>query len=58
MGIESAIIASNFVECNSILGYHFDTFGYIKIDHKDAIRKFNNAGKQLNLLEIGDSLIV
>ncbi|MFT6755751.1 MAG: L-ascorbate metabolism protein UlaG (beta-lactamase superfamily) [Urechidicola sp.] len=58
MGIESAIIASNFVECNSILGYHFDTFGYIKIDHKDAIRKFNNVGKQLNLLEIGDSLIV
>ncbi|MGK0126876.1 MAG: L-ascorbate metabolism protein UlaG (beta-lactamase superfamily) [Candidatus Azotimanducaceae bacterium] len=58
MGIESAIIASNFVECNSILGYHFDTFGYIKIDHKDAIRKFNNAGKQLSLLEIGDSLIV
>jgi L-ascorbate metabolism protein UlaG (beta-lactamase superfamily) len=58
MGIESAIIASNFVECNSILGYHFDTFGYIKIDHKDAIRKFNNAGKQLNLLEIGGSLIV
>jgi L-ascorbate metabolism protein UlaG (beta-lactamase superfamily) len=58
MGIESAIIASNFVECNSILGYHFDTFGYIKIDHKDAIRKFNNVGKQLSLLEIGDSLIV
>ena len=58
MGIDSAIIASNFVECNSVLGYHFDTFGYIKIDHKDAIRKFNNAGKQLKLLEIGTSLIV
>lgn len=29
MGIEDAIIASDFVECDKILGYHFDTFGYI-----------------------------
>lgn len=58
MGVDSAIIASKFVECNNVLGYHFDTFGYIKIDHKEAIRKFNNAGKQLKLLEIGGSLIV
>ncbi|MFW0735901.1 metal-dependent hydrolase [Flavobacterium sp. T12S277] len=56
MDVEDAIIASDFVECDKILGYHFDTFGYIKIDHEDAIRKFFNKGKDLMLLEIGESI--
>jgi len=54
MDVEDAIIASDFVDCDKVLGYHFDTFGYIKIDHNDAIRKFFDAGKDLMLLEIGD----
>ncbi|MDT0552329.1 metal-dependent hydrolase [Urechidicola vernalis] len=58
MGIDSAIIASEFVGCNNILGYHYDTFGFIKIDHEQAISKFEKAGKKLNLLEIGQSLSV
>ncbi|SHL46266.1 metal-dependent hydrolase [Flavobacterium chilense] len=56
MDVEDAIIASDFVECDKILGYHFDTFGYIKIDHEDAIRKFFDKGKDLMLLEIGESI--
>ena len=56
MGIEDAIIASDFVECDKVLGYHFDTFGYIEIDHKDAIHKFFNKGKDLMLLKIGESI--
>ena len=56
MGIESAVIAADFVECDKILGYHYDTFGYIEIDHQEAINKFKEAGKELNLLEIGNSL--
>ncbi|MFH6996347.1 metal-dependent hydrolase [Flavobacterium sp. FlaQc-57] len=56
MDVEDAIIASDFVECDKILGYHFDTFGYIKIDHEDSIRKFFDKGKDLMLLEIGASL--
>ncbi|MCF6279991.1 MAG: metal-dependent hydrolase [Flavobacteriaceae bacterium] len=58
MGIDSAIIASNFVECNRILGIHYDTFGYIKIDHQEAKEKFEDKGKVLSLLEIGASLTV
>jgi hypothetical protein len=38
------------------LGYHYDTFGYIKIDHEDAKKKFYDKGKDLMLLEIGSSL--
>ena len=56
MDIEDAIIASDFVECDKILGYHFDTFGYIEIDHQEAVKKFFDAGKDLMLLEIGESI--
>lgn len=56
MGINDAIIASDFLECDKILGYHFDTFGYIEIDHEAAKRKFFEKDKDLMLLEIGESL--
>lgn len=56
MDVDDAIIASDFVECDKVLGYHFDTFGYIEIDHEEAIRKFFNKGKDLMLLEIGASI--
>lgn len=56
MGIEDAIIASDFVECDKVLGVHYDTFGYIEIDHEEAKRKFYNANKDLMLLEIGESI--
>lgn len=54
MDIDDAILAAEFVECDKILGMHFDTFGYIEIDHEAAIKKFFNSGKDLMLLEIGD----
>jgi L-ascorbate metabolism protein UlaG (beta-lactamase superfamily) len=56
MDLDDAIIAADFVECDKILGYHFDTFGYIEIDHKEAVKKFFEAGKDLMLLEIGASI--
>jgi len=58
MGIEDAIIASDFLECDKILGYHFDTFGYIEINHDDAKRKFFEKNKDLMLLEIGESIVL
>lgn len=56
MGVDDAIIASDFVQCDKILGVHYDTFGYIEIDHDDAKRKFYEAGKDLMLLDIGESI--
>ena len=56
MDVEDAIIASDFVDCDKILGYHYDTFGYIEIDHEAAIRKFFDKGKDLMLLGIGESI--
>jgi L-ascorbate metabolism protein UlaG (beta-lactamase superfamily) len=56
MDIEDAIIASDFVECDKIIGYHYDTFGYIEINKEQAIKKFFDKGKDLMLLNIGDSI--
>jgi len=58
MGTQSAIIASDFVECNRVLGYHYDTFGYIEINHNKTIKEFKEKGKELILLKIGESLTV
>ncbi len=56
MGIDNAIIASDFIKCNDIIGMHYDTFGYIMIDHQEAISKFDRSGKKLTLMEIGSTL--
>lgn len=56
MGVDDAIIASDFVACDKVLGVHYDTFGYIEIDHEIAKKKFYDAGKDLMLLEIGESI--
>ncbi|RAR46659.1 metal-dependent hydrolase [Flavobacterium lacus] len=53
MDVEDAITAAEFVECDKVLGIHYDTFGYIEINHEEAIKKFFNSGKDLMLLEIG-----
>ena len=56
MGIDDAIIASDFVECDTILGVHYNTFGYIEIDSDIAKKKFDEAGKKLILLDISEFL--
>lgn len=56
MGIDDAILASDFVSCDKVLGYHYDTFGYIEIDHSLAKRKFFDQDKDLMLLEIGQAI--
>jgi hypothetical protein len=43
-------LSQDFVASDKILGYHYDTFGYIKIDHKQAIQRFFDKGKDLMLL--------
>ena len=56
MDVDDAIIASDFVECDKVLGYHYDTFGYIEINHEEAIKKFFDKNKDLMLLGIGESI--
>jgi L-ascorbate metabolism protein UlaG (beta-lactamase superfamily) len=58
MGIDSAIIAADFVEADKVLAYHFDTFGYIEINHEYAIQKFKKKNKELIILKIGKSITI
>ncbi|MCL4857510.1 MAG: MBL fold metallo-hydrolase, partial [Flavobacteriales bacterium] len=58
MGIEDAIRATDFIECGKIIGVHFDTFPYIKIDKEDAIKRFAAKGKELILLNIGETKMI
>ena len=55
MGVDDAVKAAEFVRCNEILGVHYDTFPQIKIDQAAAKEKFKVAGKNLHLLQIGET---
>ncbi len=56
MDVEDAIIASEFIQCDKVMGVHYDTFESIKIDHAAAVRKFSDAGKELLLPKIGETI--
>lgn len=56
MGYEDALLASDYIQCDRILGMHYDTFGSIKINPKAVQDAFKARGKELILLPIGKSL--
>lgn len=56
MGVDNAIIACDFIKCRDIIGMHYDTFGYIEIDHTEATHKFERAGARLTLMNIGETI--
>ena len=54
MGIDNAVLASDFIRCDKIIGMHFDTTDDIKIDHNDAKKRFDQTSKELLLMKIGE----
>lgn len=56
MGVDNAIIATQFIKCPDVIGMHYDTFSFIKIDKEEAIRKFVIQGKKLTLMKIGETI--
>ncbi len=53
MGIRDAIAAAQFVKVTHVIGVHFDTFGFVKIDHHDATEAFAKESLKLTLPAIG-----
>ena len=41
---QGACLAAEFVACDRIIACHFDTFGFIKVDHQAAIEAFRQKG--------------
>ncbi|TDQ27695.1 metal-dependent hydrolase [Tenacibaculum caenipelagi] len=58
MGVDDAIIASDLVICDKIIGCHFNTFPPIEIDIEEAKEKFAQAKKELLILEIGQTITI
>jgi len=56
MGYEDAIEAARMVQTTTVVGVHYDTFGYIKIDHQQVKDAFSKAGITLHLPSIGESI--
>ncbi len=56
MGIDDAIRAAEFVGVDRIVGVHYDTFPPIKIDKAAATKAAKDAGKQLLLPAIGETI--
>ena len=56
MGSADAIEAAKMINCNEILGVHYDTFGYIVIDHEKTKKMFADAGLTLHLPGIGKTI--
>jgi L-ascorbate metabolism protein UlaG (beta-lactamase superfamily) len=58
MDHSDAIIAADFVQCNKVVGVHYNTFDPIKIDTAKAVADFKAAGKTLLLPKIGETIEV
>ena len=53
MDAVDAAACAEMIQCKTIVGVHYDTFGFIKIDHAAATKVFRNAGAELKLVPIG-----
>ncbi len=58
MGYEDALIAAGFIQCDRVIGCHYDTFDDIRIDHEKAIGAFAAEDRELILLEIGSEISI
>jgi len=58
MDAADAATCAGMIGCKTVVGVHYDTFGYIKIDHKQAKKVFEESGVELKLVEIGKSIIL
>ena len=56
MDVTDAIRAADFVKVNKVVGVHYDTFGFIKIDKEKAKKDFTAAGRELLLPKIGETI--
>jgi L-ascorbate metabolism protein UlaG (beta-lactamase superfamily) len=58
MDAADAAACSEVIKCNKIIGVHYDTFGFIKIDHQKAKQSFAQFGVELTLLKIGETISI
>ena len=58
MDATDAADCSEMINCKKIVGVHYDTFGFIKIDHDNAKKIFADKGAELLLMKIGETITI
>lgn len=58
MDVTDAVKAADFIQCEKIIGVHYNTFGFIKIDMDQAKNAFADSGKALLLPAIAETIEV
>lgn len=58
MGYRDAARAAQYINCRTIIGVHYDTFGFIKINTTEAQDYFSRHGLELLLPGIGTTIDV
>ena len=56
MGVDDACRSAKLIDCNEIIGMHFDTFLPIEIDHKQAKKTFSENNIHLTLPIINQTI--
>lgn len=56
MDPDDAVIAAEYVNCDKVIGVHYDSFPVISIDKNFAVESFKRAQKTLLLPAIGETL--
>lgn len=56
MDVDDAIIATKYIDCNTVIGVHYNTFPVIEIDTEEALAKFKRENKVLLLPAIGETI--
>ncbi|WP_161891196.1 metal-dependent hydrolase [Pontibacter russatus] len=56
MDVHDAMLAADFVQVDKVIGMHYDTFPYIKIDRQEVQEVAQMADKDLILMEIGQTI--
>ena len=58
MDATDAAECAGMIDCRPIVGVHYDTFGFIKIDHEKAKKTFADKGVELLLVKIGETITI
>jgi L-ascorbate metabolism protein UlaG (beta-lactamase superfamily) len=56
MDVDDAVIAANYINCDKIIGVHYNTFPVIAINMLGAIDSFRRSQKTLLLPKIGETI--
>lgn len=56
MDVDDAVLCCKYIDCDKVIGVHYDTFEAIRIDKETALAKFKRENRTLLLPAIGETI--